>query len=188
MLCVPLNTTGTMIRGRVIQDPTTCHRCKSCGSTTRVESKHWLAATIVLCWRCTAQRRVPFVRSACHNGFHLWNRKDGNPETLEVSRRLPKPFRKKLKHLKKELPFQRKRCKTTVAIFVCVCVINLHLEVMCIWLMICPKRNRENNKIMNVMKENDAGDPSLKGGLCRCFRKFGQPVEIGSFSWLRLVL
>lgn len=27
-----------------------------------------------------------------------------------------------------------------------------------------PKRNRENNKIMNVMKENDARDPSLKGG------------------------
>ena len=29
--------------------------------------------------------------------------------------------------------------------------------------MICPKRNRENKKIMNVMKENDAGDPSFKG-------------------------
>lgn len=165
-----------MIRGRV-RGPNNLPSMKRCGFTTWVESKHWMAAAIVLCWRCTAQRRR-FVR-ACHNGFHLRNRKGGNPETSEVSWSPPKTFEKK------NSSFQRKGCKTTVP-YVCVCVIFiLKWCVSDSWF--AQKKQREQQD-----HECDEGEwckgPIFEGGLCRCFRKFGQPVEIGSFSWLRLVL
>lgn len=166
-----------MIRGRV-RGPNNLPSMKRCGFTTWVESKHWMAAAIVLCWRCTAQRRR-FVR-ACHNGFHLWNRKDGKPGNfgsfLVASQNL----------WKKKLKFSAQGMQNNSAICVCVCVIFiLKWCVSDSWF--AQKKQREQQD-----HECDEGEwckgPIFEGGLCRCFRKFGQPVEIGSFSWLRLVL
>lgn len=155
-----------MIRGRV-RGPNNLPSMKRCGFTTWVESKHWMAAAIVLCWRCTAQRRR-FVR-ACHNGFHLRNRKGGNPETSEVSWSPPKTFEKK------NSSFQRKGCKTTVP-YVCVC--NFYLEVMCIWLMICPKETERTTRSWMWWRRMMQGTHLWRGALSML-----QKVWSTSWNW-----
>lgn len=87
---------------------------------------------------------------------------------------------------KKKLKFSAQGMQNNSAICVCVCVIFiLKWCVSDSWF--AQKKQREQQD-----HECDEGEwckgPIFEGGLCRCFRKFGQPVEIGSFSWLRLVL
>ena len=105
-----------------------------------------------------------------------WIRKDGNPE---VSRKPSQNLWKKTSSTWKSSYLFRardakQRCHAC-AIFI------LEWRVSDSWF--APSSNRENNQIMNVMKENDAVDPSLIHGIPSMLQK----VWPTSWDWGRLV-